>query len=71
MFADGNKRTTFILLNSFLEFNGYFLSDSLLPMSDEQQAKLADFMRSVAAGKKSVNAIFDWLKKNVTKSASP
>ncbi len=71
VFADGNKRTTFLFLNSFLFINGYVLKDTLLPVQDEQQAKLADFMREVAAGKKSINAIYDWLKTNVVKRNSP
>ncbi len=63
VFADGNKRTTFVCVWTFLEINGY-----LLPHDGEKgQEERAKLMKDAAEGKLPIGAIYRWLKRNVIK----
>lgn len=59
-FIDGNKRTGFEALKTFLSLNGYSFNS--------EKEKIIEFLREIAEGKKNIYSIKEWVKKNSAKS---
>jgi death-on-curing protein len=58
-FADGNKRTAFVVMELFLELNGYTLQ--------ADDAACITAMESVAAGKQTERQLAAWLRERLVK----
>jgi death on curing protein len=62
-FADGNKRTAFVVMELFLELNGYTLQ--------ADDAACITAMESVAAGKQTEKQLATWLREHLAKHPRP
>ena len=60
-FAEGNKRTALTATLVFLSYNGYYYR----PFGYKEQEELVEFVKDVAAGKRTVTAIAKWLGKRI------
>ncbi len=56
-FLDGNKRTAFVVMELFLNLNGWILN--------ADDADCISTMLSLAAGNLSENAVADWLREHI------
>lgn len=63
VFADGNKRTTFALVQALLELNGFEIPHG----SGEAETERAEMMKETAIGKHSLNQVRRWLERMVRK----
>jgi len=63
VFADGNKRTTFALVQAFLELNGH----EIAYISVDAETERAAIMKETAEGKRSLNQVRRWLESVVQK----
>lgn len=62
-FMDGNKRTALFAAFAFLQANGYEFADA----GEVSQRERAAFVKEVAEGKKSVQAVAKWLDEHCRK----
>ena len=63
IFADGNKRTTFALVQALLELNGY----EIRSVDEKTETERAAMMKEIAEGKHSLNHVRRWLERVVQK----
>ncbi len=62
-FADGNKRTALLATAAYLGMNDY----AIVVNNEDDQEEMAKLMKDAAEGKRSINAVYRWVRKSIRK----